>query len=647
MNVTDRDYYMPGFNAEHGGITPNEVMGRGRNLQQVQPALVALIDSRVRQSGVLEQLDAWAAEDSKADWMGGRPAILSARAVLTALMLLAHEGSPMLLTRAAALLQYRLPAEARDLLGIPHPRTAFASHTAENRRWYSNTVRAYHRMKSLLDPYPQEVYTSKTHQEIQEVLDNHDAVRAEKYKARLDEFTRLFLHMTFMLQPREVRRASKQLDVSFDQTYIGTPTTRGYSRKKLKDRVVVERRLNIGERTPGPVDAFAGWHVKSGKGERVDNAKGQLDETAPSRGEYANYDWGWVANLAVRVDAEAPGSRRFPTLVVAGSLSIPNMEVAEEATRLLQSATTLGLQPGIADADKQYWAGSKKHRLLRPALEVGFTPSTDYRVDQMGIKGGKHGALFVEGDVYCPSTPKPLLTTSDDVLKDKIDIHTHRARLQERRAYALHVKEKAKGNGKTILRCPALGPSPTVVCPLRELLKTKKTPGLPLVEPETTDEEFLDTICRKHSASFDLTELTAPQQAFDYGSEEWEDFHKHARNTVESENEQLKAAGDEDIATAGRRRTRGLAAAQIMITMLLANHNIRKIAAFLSDQEKEKARTAPRSQLLRRRDRVWANRYTRTTGNGDLTIPRPGGAGLPRHGAELVTAGAVSPPMRT
>ena len=112
MNATDVDYYMPGFNAEHGGIAPNEIMGRGRNLQPVEPALVALVDSRVRQSGVLEQLEAWAAEDAKADWMGGRPAILSSRAVLTALMLLAHEGSPMLLSRAATLLQYRLPTES-------------------------------------------------------------------------------------------------------------------------------------------------------------------------------------------------------------------------------------------------------------------------------------------------------------------------------------------------------------------------------------------------------------------------------------------------------------------------------------------------------------------------------------------------------
>lgn len=141
-----------------------------------------------------------------------------------------------------------------------------------------------------------------------------------------------------MQQPRAIRRATKQMDVYFDQTYIGTPTTKGYSRKNLASKV----------------------------------------------GEWADYDWGWVANLAVRVDAEQPGSKRFPSLVVAASLSIPNMEVAEEAALLLEAAASLDLPPGIADADKQYWANAKPFRLLKPALRIGFTPSTDYRSDRVG-----------------------------------------------------------------------------------------------------------------------------------------------------------------------------------------------------------------------------------------------------------------------
>ncbi|MDO8382818.1 MAG: hypothetical protein Q7T17_07560 [Microbacterium sp.] len=493
-------------------------------------------------------------------------------------------------------------------------------HTKTNQRWYNNTVRAFHRLNTLLDPYPQERYTSKTYEQIQEILNNHDDARAVKYKARLDEYTRLFIHMSFMFQPRHLRRASARLDVSFDQTYIGTPTTKGYSRRKLKNKVAEERQAgNMGTRSPGPVDAFAGWHVKDGP--RTDYQRGEIDQTAPDSGTNKTYDWGWVANLAVRVDSEAPGSKRFPRLVVAATISIPNKEVAEEAVGLLRSAISLGMKPGVADADKQYWAGSLPTRLLEPALKTGFTPSTEYRVDQLGVKGGDHGALFVEGDAYCPSTPRSLLDASKDAQTGVIDIPTYKARIEGRKNFQLHVKQKADANGKTMLRCPALGLSPTVVCPLREMLAKAAKKARPLVEPETLDEEALDTICRKHSASFDLSEMRAPQQAFEFGSDEWDKFHDHARNGVESENSQLKAAGDEDIETAGRRRVRGVSAAQIMVTFLLVNHNIRKIAAFLSDKIKADAKTFPAdtdsADTTRRRDR-WANKYIGTTGNGDL-----------------------------
>jgi hypothetical protein len=366
MTSTDIDYYRTLDNDE-GGITEREIVGRGRNLQQFDDSTVALMETRVRQSGILEQLDRWAAEDSHADSMGGRPAMVSIRALLTALLLLAHEGAPLHIRRTAHVLQHRLSAKSRELLDLPDSPVSYATHVASNNRWYTNTIRAFHRLKKLMDPYPQELYTAKTYTQIQEILRTHNAERAVKYKARLDEYTRLFIRMTFMAQPRAVRRATRQMDVSFDQTYIGTPTTKGYSRKNLPGKVKAERTANLGEMSPGPVDAFAGWHVKSGKGERVDNQRGEIDQTAPERGKWADYDWGWVANLAVRVDAEQPGSKRFPSLVVAASLSIPNMEVAEEAALLLEAAATLELVPGVADADKTILG----QRQAIPAPEAG------------------------------------------------------------------------------------------------------------------------------------------------------------------------------------------------------------------------------------------------------------------------------------
>jgi hypothetical protein len=557
----DVDYHLSDFDIDTGGISAAEILGRGRNTDLISDSTVALTEARVRKSGVLENLEGWAAEDRNLEGMGGRPSIISYRAVLTALLLLARESAPMHLRRAALLLQVRLSPASRVLLGLPESHDAFIPQDASRDRWYTNTRRAFHRMNALLDPYPQERYTSKSYEQIQEILDTHDAEKARRYKARLDEFSRLFLHMTFMEQPRDLRRASAKLDVSFDQTYVGTPTTKGFSHNTIKDRIAVERRTgDFGQLSAGPVDAFAGWHVKNG--ERGDYKKSEKDPTNPKAKDTksVDYEWGWVANLAVRVDSEKPGSKRFPSLVVAATLSIPNREVAEEAVGLLRSASTLGMQPGVADADKQYWANSVPERLLRPALATGFTPSTDYKVDRIGVKGGAHGALFADGDAYCPATPVSHLDASKDLQTGVIDIPTYRARVQARKDWALHVKEKAGPNGRTILRCPALGPSPTVTCPLREMMASAAKKARPHAEPETLEEEFLDTICKKHSASFDLTEMQAPQQAFDYGSQEWEDFHEHARNTVESENNQLKAAGDEDIETAGRRKVRGFRA---------------------------------------------------------------------------------------
>lgn len=101
-----------------------------------------------------------------------------------------------------------------------------------------------------------------------------------------------------------------------------------------------------------------------------------------------------------------------------------------------------------------------------------------------------------------------------------------------------------------MLRCPAIGPSPTVTCPLRELLKTitpKERPGV----DQADLPGIADKICIQHSASFKTADMQRQAQAFEYGSKEWADFHKHARNSIESLNSQVKAGGTEDIESAG------------------------------------------------------------------------------------------------
>ena len=93
-------------------------------------------------------------------------------------------------------------------------------------------------------------------------------------------------------------------------------------------------------------------------------------------------------------------------------------------------------------------------------------------------------------------------------------------------------------------------------------------------------------------------------------------FHTHARNSIESLNNQVKSGGTEYIESASRRRVRGFGTAQIIVTMLLTNFNLRKIAAFISDKIKDDAKKQvngePQVSLVRRRDREFHNPYTDT-----------------------------------
>jgi hypothetical protein len=381
-----------------------------------------------------------------------------------------------------------------------------------------------------------------------------------------------------------------------------------------------------------------GWHVKTG--ERTDATKGQVDPTAPDKKTgTANYSWGWEMNIAVRVDAGAPGQKRFPALAVAATLSLPNVRVAEEAVSLMRAANALGLTPGVADADKQYWANSLQERLHDPAFAEGFTASTDYRKDRMGVQGGDHGALYIEGGTYCPATPTPLKDASKDHLGALIDTPTYHARIKSRTAFQLHRKEKPDAKGRVVLTCPALGPSPTVTCPLRELLKTKKV--LPAVDGADLPD-VADKICAQHSVSFQIANNRRNAQAFEYGTKEFSEFHTHARNSIESLNNQIKSGGTEDVESSSRRRVRGFGAASIVVTILLTNFNLRKIAAFISDKLMDDAKQlvngVPAKAPMRRRDREFHNPYTKTF---------PPGVTPPEQVRALDTSnGTGGPPLR-
>src|SRR5690554_7901450 len=69
-----------------------------------------------------------------------------------------------------------------------------------------------------------------------------------------------------------------------------------------------------------------------------------------------------------------------------------------------------------------------------------------------------------------------------------------------------------------------------------------------------------------------------------YMSEEWEKFHTYARNSIESVNADVKGEGHESIASKGRRKVRGFAAAAVIFAIQLTQYNLRTIATFMKER---------------------------------------------------------------
>ena len=636
----DSDHDGDGQDDFFGGFTEHEVDSRGRLETTIDHDHVLSASKRILKSGVLNLLDDWEQIDNPIPGQGGRPAIINRHAILVGLLLLAAEKNSLWIRNLNRLFYRRLTPESREYLGLPTPVASFGIASREETRWEKNVGNSLHRLLKLMDPYPMKRYVNLAYSQICDVLEAHDTNREKIARARLNLFTNALLLMTFHEQPRRLRRISKNLDISFDQTTIHSPTlSKWYTPKTLEKKIAAEvaavksgdideiRRLS----KTSTVDPFAGYHAKT-ETNRSDHKPGTKDTTSPtaSSAKDTEYTWGWEVNIAVRVDSESPKNAQFPQLAVAATLSMPNIGVSEEAVELMRLALATGLKPGLADADKQYWANATVTRLHRPAHDLGWTPSTDYRIDRLGPQGknkqlgSKSGVIFIEGSRYCPGTPTALQMASVDHEKKQngVDDAVYKIRIETRRAFQVHAKERPDEKGRQPVSCPARGNSPSVTCPIFELLMERDGKSLPTIadkeRPRIEDDDaphvdFLPLICRQHSISIQKADDLRTSQGFQYKSDEWEDFHRHARNSIEGLNGNAKDDGQESIDSTSRRRVRGFAAAAVFMAILLTTFNLRTITSFIKEEraaEQSGKSPDPQNEIKgRRRDRVSVNSY--------------------------------------
>ena len=561
-------------------------------------------------SKMLEQLATWRQEARQGRHPGGRPPKIDDRVILIVLLLLAREHTPLWATEMGAVLHRRLTKEARVFLGLPANLSGTARGRTEARRWYNTAWNAFHRMKALMDPYPDTpLYRLTNRSQRDRIVELRDPEVVAQGRERLNWFSDSLLEMTFRLLPRDVRRLINQhTTVGIDQTPMVAASPRG--RSPVDKETGLELRVNpkTGKNYSDKLvlEQDSGWYPINAE---------RREESGPESKPDKDFVWGRAGSIAVLVPNRPVNQAEFPNIALGFSMSLPGTQhVASETVRVLQSIADRGHTPGTVVADRLYFATLSPESLHIPVKEMGWSVITDYKKTGLGVKGGKAGAKQVEGRHYCAGTPEDLLNASVDAEAHTIDDDTYRKRLVDRTAFELRPKEKPDARGHTPMMCPAVGPNATLECPLRELHRNA-TDKIRIAVLKGNVPEAPDLICTQTSVDFGPEDGIRDAQLFRYQSKEWSDAYRIGRNTDESYHAYVKDVGHEAADTPARRRIRGFAAHQIMATMLLVSANIRKIVTFLTDRETQTSKSNTTGQNLgplrktRRRDREGLSNY--------------------------------------
>ncbi len=534
---------------ERGGDTAQPMRER------VKPSLVAGAVAFLDRGQFCETIGTWRAEDhpDRAP-RTGRPLTLTDRHVLVALLVLGLLGEPPSLKRVSELLQHRLHTESRDLLGLPRAeRVSAHAH-------YHRVARAYTRLCALFDPKPYPTHRRLTRAAVQAITKTFDPAVVARKQRRADWLANKLLDVTVQLTPRELLGPWTG-DITLDGTKLPVWGKRGHA----------------GTRSAKPDDLMspevpAGFHAKSQDNRDKANAVGQTNTT--------EYTFAYEAHLALMTSTTRTP---VPSLIIAMSLDRPGVNPGRNAIVALDSIAQRGYPTGDLVTDLGY-SQQKVENYHNRARALGYEPIMMYKRKELGVQGTYGGILLIEGTLYGPCIPQPLIDASIDYANKSIDSDTYTARLEQRRAYAARRKEHTPGKATYVVSCPAYGPNATASCPLKPPKHNRAAPGhrkaLTLI---VNPPQHPPKICTN------TTSVSVPdsfgakfRQRLPYQTPEWRTAYPPPRNEMEGKNQYIKDALHEDIGNAGIRRYRGYGKQILAVAMLLAASNIRALRTYMS-----------------------------------------------------------------
>ena len=567
---------------------------------------------------------------------GGQPrTTLSVQGLLVGMLLVACDRKAMHFVEFTKMIHHRISPAMRTELGILRtapPRlgddAATAHRTSKNevlreeRNALKQVERLFHAMLAPIDPSPLRKNHVQTKKELLATalpLTEQDRLDRQLF---LDYVTGRLLEATWLMLPRGVRRAWKG-SIGHDATFVAT-WARGTAKAS----------------PDASTDPDAAWYVRKGDHKAPDDIGGKHHKDGTPKSKF-----GYEAEIAI-VGADDPADqRRFPYLALGVRLHKPGHAPGANCVAALDDmsrrhlladpetgvALPAGTHPdgpspnqhptGWLGADRAY-NGSTEDNWMLPVLALGYQPVFDYKEEDLGYQGSHDGAVLVDGTLYSPSIRNfpALVNATKDLYDKKIIKEQHTALIMAREPYALRVIQVMRdenGNPTGVVKygCNAGGTvggsrRPTIQCDQKPRSLASTGPNddrIRVYLPLAMAGENPPPICTQQTVNFDAHVLRKHRQVLAHKGPDWNKVYGSLRNTIEGFNALAKDGSKQPIEPADRRRIRGLAATSLLVAMLLAARNLRKIATFNRDADwngdgtmtvnKPKAKRTPKNTL--------------------------------------------------
>lgn len=170
--------------------------------------------------------------------------------------------------------------------------------------------------------------------------------------------------------------------------------------------------------------------------------------------------WAHEATLVMIGTDDPTNPAALPTLVLGmAPLHKPGTNPGQNNVVALTDIILRGHPAYLLAGDRAY-SQCKSEDFQLPARALGYQLVLDYKIDQLGLQGTHQGMIQVGGAYYCPAMPEPLINATKDFREGKIDEDKHRARIEERRHFAIRVKGQPDADVHVRVMCRPPAPLP-------------------------------------------------------------------------------------------------------------------------------------------------------------------------------------------